>query len=180
MAPGGLIPDNVFRLLNLIEEGRYQQFFIIAVAYIVDFKQHHIHPVSSVGQTGRAEIYNVVRIPVCLTAAQGNHGHGTHRGIIAVAQFDPQAKIFKGLLGVYPHFKPQGLVGPEQSRVLIQELQSLCLNVRVLDEEGNEIELRDDEEDDYYEDDFEDEDDLDDLEFPGDAAFEDEEEEEVI
>ena len=38
---------------------------------------------------------------------------------------------------------------PESFKVLIKELQSLCLNVRVLDEEGNEIELRDDEEDDY-------------------------------
>ena len=38
---------------------------------------------------------------------------------------------------------------PESFKVLIKELQSLCLNVRVLDEEGNEIELRDDDEDDY-------------------------------
>ena len=38
---------------------------------------------------------------------------------------------------------------PESFKVLIKELQSLCLNVRVLDEEGNEIELHDDDEDDY-------------------------------
>ena len=38
---------------------------------------------------------------------------------------------------------------PESFKVLIKELQSLCLNVRVLDEEGNEIELKDDDDDDY-------------------------------
>ena len=38
---------------------------------------------------------------------------------------------------------------PESFKVLIKELQSLCLDVRVLDEEGNEIELRDDDDDDY-------------------------------
>ena len=37
---------------------------------------------------------------------------------------------------------------PESFKVLVKELQSLCLDIRVLDEEGNEIELRDDEDDD--------------------------------
>ena len=36
---------------------------------------------------------------------------------------------------------------PESFKVMIKELQSLCLDVRVLDENGNEIELKDDEED---------------------------------
>ena len=38
---------------------------------------------------------------------------------------------------------------PESFKVLIKELQSLCLDVRVLDEAGNEIELKDDEDDGY-------------------------------
>ncbi len=38
---------------------------------------------------------------------------------------------------------------PESFKVLIKELQSLCLDVRVLDEQGNEIELKDDEDDDF-------------------------------
>ena len=38
---------------------------------------------------------------------------------------------------------------PESFKVLIKELQSLCLDVRVLDEDGNEIELKDDDDDDY-------------------------------
>ena len=36
---------------------------------------------------------------------------------------------------------------PESFKVLVKELQSLCLDIRVLDEDGNEIELRDEDED---------------------------------
>ncbi|MBR7187404.1 MAG: DNA-directed RNA polymerase subunit beta, partial [Clostridia bacterium] len=38
---------------------------------------------------------------------------------------------------------------PESFKVLVKELQSLCLNVRVLDEQGEEIELKDDDDDDF-------------------------------
>ncbi len=38
---------------------------------------------------------------------------------------------------------------PESFKVLVKELQSLCLDVRVLDEQGEEIELKDDDEDDF-------------------------------
>ena len=38
---------------------------------------------------------------------------------------------------------------PESFKVLIKELQSLCLDMRVLDADGNEIELKDDDEDNY-------------------------------
>jgi len=37
---------------------------------------------------------------------------------------------------------------PESFKVLVKELQALCLDVRVLDEHGNEIELKDEEDDD--------------------------------
>ena len=37
---------------------------------------------------------------------------------------------------------------PESFKVLVKELQSLCLDIRVLDDQGNEIELHDDEDDD--------------------------------
>ena len=37
---------------------------------------------------------------------------------------------------------------PESFKVLVKELQALCLDVRVLDEAGNEIELKDEEDDD--------------------------------
>ena len=38
---------------------------------------------------------------------------------------------------------------PESFKVLIKELQSLCLDVRVLDKDGNDIELKDDDDDDF-------------------------------
>ena len=37
---------------------------------------------------------------------------------------------------------------PESFKVLVKELQALCLDIRVLDEKGNEIELKDDDDDD--------------------------------
>jgi DNA-directed RNA polymerase subunit beta len=39
---------------------------------------------------------------------------------------------------------------PESFKVLVKELQALCLDVRVLDSSGNEIELKDDDDDDNY------------------------------
>ena len=38
---------------------------------------------------------------------------------------------------------------PESFKVLIKELQSLCLDVRILDKDGNQIELKDEDEDDF-------------------------------
>jgi DNA-directed RNA polymerase subunit beta len=40
---------------------------------------------------------------------------------------------------------------PESFKVLVKELQSLCLDVRVLDEDGNKIELKSDDDDDFRE-----------------------------
>ncbi len=37
---------------------------------------------------------------------------------------------------------------PESFKVLVKELQALCLDIRVLDDQGNEIELKDEDEDD--------------------------------
>ena len=37
---------------------------------------------------------------------------------------------------------------PESFKVLVKELQSLCLDIKILDKDGNEIELRDDDDDD--------------------------------
>ncbi len=38
---------------------------------------------------------------------------------------------------------------PESFKVLVKELQSLCLDIKVLDENGQEIELKEDDDDDY-------------------------------
>ena len=39
---------------------------------------------------------------------------------------------------------------PESFKVLVKELQALCLDIQVLDENGNEIELKDDDDDTGY------------------------------
>ena len=49
---------------------------------------------------------------------------------------------------------------PESFKVLVKELQALCLDMKVLDSMGNEIELKDDEEDDYQPVRFRDDDDF--------------------
>ena len=48
---------------------------------------------------------------------------------------------------------------PESFKVLVKELQALCLDIQVLDDKGNEIELKDDEEDTYQPGRFRDDDD---------------------
>ena len=48
---------------------------------------------------------------------------------------------------------------PESFKVLVKELQSLCLDIQVLDENGAQIELKDDDEDDYQPGRFRDDDD---------------------
>ena len=57
------------------------------------------------------------------------------------------------------HNVPQPGV-PESFKVLVKELQSLCLDMKVLDENGAEIELKDDEEDNYQPDRIRDDDDF--------------------
>ena len=41
---------------------------------------------------------------------------------------------------------------PESFKVLVKELQALCLDVRVLDAEGNQIELKNEDDDEDYQD----------------------------
>ena len=39
---------------------------------------------------------------------------------------------------------------PESFKVLVKELQALCLNIKILDDQGNEVILKDDDDDDVY------------------------------
>ncbi|WP_300295250.1 DNA-directed RNA polymerase subunit beta [uncultured Intestinimonas sp.] len=49
---------------------------------------------------------------------------------------------------------------PESFKVLVKELQALCLDIKVLDHDGNEIELKDDDDDNYQPDRIRDDDDF--------------------
>ena len=60
---------------------------------------------------------------------------------------------------------------PESFKVLVKELQALCLDMKVLDSNGNEIELKDDEEDDYQPVRFREDDDFFGGDFASDSEF---------
>ena len=64
------------------------------------------------------------------------------RNQIATGRVRTYESIVKG------HNIPQPGV-PESFKVLVKELQSLCLDIKVLDKDGQEIELKEDDEDDY-------------------------------
>ena len=72
----------------------------------------------------------------------------TLQEILTVKSDDVTGRVRTYEAIVKGHNIPQPGV-PESFKVLIKELQSLCLDVNVLDSQGNVIELRDDEEDEY-------------------------------
>jgi DNA-directed RNA polymerase subunit beta len=73
----------------------------------------------------------------------------TLQEILTVKSDDISGRVKTYEAIVKGHNVPQPGV-PESFRVLVKELQSLCLDVRVLDKDGGEIVLRDDEDDDAY------------------------------
>ena len=84
----------------------------------------------------------------------------TLQEILTVKSDDVEGRVKTYEAIVKGHNVPKPGV-PESFKVLIKELQSLCLDMKVLDAQGNEIELKDDDEDtyqpgardDYYKDD---------------------------
>ena len=72
----------------------------------------------------------------------------TLQEILTVKSDDVTGRVKTYEAIVKGHNIPQPGV-PESFKVLVKELQSLCLDVRVLDKDGVEIELKDEEEDDY-------------------------------
>lgn len=72
----------------------------------------------------------------------------TLQEILTVKSDDVTGRVRTYEAIVKGHNIPQPGV-PESFKVLVKELQSLCLDVRVLDAAGQEIELKDDDEDDY-------------------------------
>ena len=72
----------------------------------------------------------------------------TLQEILTVKSDDVTGRVKTYEAIVKGHNIPQPGV-PESFKVLVKELQSLCLDVRVLDKDGEEIELKDDEDEDY-------------------------------
>ena len=72
----------------------------------------------------------------------------TLQEILTVKSDDVTGRVKTYEAIVKGHNVPQPGV-PESFKVLVKELQSLCLDIRVLDKDGNEIELKDDDDDDF-------------------------------
>ena len=72
----------------------------------------------------------------------------TLQEILTVKSDDVTGRVKTYEAIVKGHDIPQPGV-PESFKVLVKELQSLCLDVRVLDKDGQEIELKDEDEDDF-------------------------------
>ncbi|HHU05183.1 MAG TPA: DNA-directed RNA polymerase subunit beta [Clostridiales bacterium] len=72
----------------------------------------------------------------------------TLQEILTVKSDDVTGRVRTYEAIVKGHNVPQPGI-PESFKVLVKELQSLCLDVHVLDSEGNEVELKSEDEDDY-------------------------------
>ncbi len=72
----------------------------------------------------------------------------TLQEILTVKSDDVTGRVRTYEAIVKGHNIPQPGV-PESFKVLMKELQALCLDIQVLDKDGNEIELKDDDDDDY-------------------------------
>ena len=72
----------------------------------------------------------------------------TLQEILTVKSDDTTGRVRTYESIVKGHNIPQPGV-PESFRVLVKELQSLCLDIRVLDKDGGEIDLKDDDDDDF-------------------------------
>ena len=72
----------------------------------------------------------------------------TLQEILTVKSDDVTGRVRTYEAIVKGHNIPQSGV-PESFKVLVKELQSLCLDIKVLDKEGKEIELKDDDEEEY-------------------------------
>ena len=132
----------------------------VTVGYIYFLKLHHlvddkIHarstgPYSLVTQQplgGKAQFGGQRFGEMEVWALEAYGAAYTLQEILTVKSDDVTGRVRTYEAIVKGHNIPQPGV-PESFKVLVKELQSLCLDIRVLDKFGDEIELRDDEDDD--------------------------------
>ena len=155
----GLRPDGKSDLYD----GRTGQKFDnpVTVGYVYFLKLHHlvddkIHaratgPYSLVTQQplgGKAQFGGQRFGEMEVWALEAYGAAYTLQEILTVKSDDVTGRVKTYEAIVKGHNVPKPGV-PESFKVLIKELQSLCLDIRVLDEQGQEIELKDDEDDGY-------------------------------
>ena len=166
---GGLPEDGKFRL----RDGRTGEFFDnpVTVGYMYYLKLHHlvddkIHarstgPYSLVTQQplgGKAQFGGQRFGEMEVWALEAYGAAYTLQEILTVKSDDVTGRVRTYESIVKGHNVPKPGV-PESFKVLVKELQSLCLDMKVLDDQGNEIELKDDDEDTYQPGKFRDDDD---------------------
>ncbi len=155
----GLRPDGK----SYLYDGRTGERFDnpVTVGYVYFLKLHHlvddkIHarstgPYSLVTQQplgGKAQFGGQRFGEMEVWALEAYGAAYTLQEILTVKSDDVTGRVRTYESIVKGHNIPQPGV-PESFKVLVKELQSLCLDVRVLDKDGEVIELKDDEEDDF-------------------------------
>ena len=148
---------------NWLYDGRTGERFDnpVTVGYVYFLKLHHlvddkIHarstgPYSLVTQQplgGKAQFGGQRFGEMEVWALEAYGAAYTLQEILTVKSDDVTGRVRTYEAIVKGHNVPQPGV-PESFKVLIKELQSLCLDMKVLDAQGNEIELKDDDEDAY-------------------------------
>ena len=148
---------------NWLYDGRTGQRFDnpVTVGYVYFLKLHHlvddkIHarstgPYSLVTQQplgGKAQFGGQRFGEMEVWALEAYGAAYTLQEILTVKSDDVTGRVKTYEAIVKGHNVPRPGV-PESFKVLIKELQSLCLDMKVLDAQGNEIELKDDDEDAY-------------------------------
>jgi len=148
---------------SILYDGRTGQSFDnpVTVGYVYFLKLHHlvddkIHarstgPYSLVTQQplgGKAQFGGQRFGEMEVWALEAYGAAYTLQEILTVKSDDVTGRVRTYESIVKGHNIPQPGV-PESFKVLVKELQSLCLDIRVLDKDGEEIILKDDEEDDF-------------------------------
>ena len=148
---------------SYLYDGRTGERFdnAVTVGYVYFLKLHHlvddkIHarstgPYSLVTQQplgGKAQFGGQRFGEMEVWALEAYGAAYTLQEILTVKSDDVTGRVKTYESIVKGHNIPQPGV-PESFKVLVKELQSLCLDVRILDKNGDEIELKDDDEDDY-------------------------------
>ncbi len=149
---------------NWLYDGRTGERFDnpVTVGYVYFLKLHHlvddkIHarptgPYSMATQQplgGRAQFGGQRFGEMEVWALEAYGAAYTLQEILTVKSDDVTGRVKTYEAIVKGHNVPRPGV-PESFKVLIKELQALCLDIKVLDENGQEVEIKDDEEDDGY------------------------------
>ena len=148
---------------SVLYDGRTGERFDnkVTVGYVYFLKLHHlvddkIHarstgPYSLVTQQplgGKAQFGGQRFGEMEVWALEAYGAAHTLQEILTVKSDDVTGRVRTYESIVKGHNIPQPGV-PESFKVLVKELQSLCLDIKVLDKDGQEIELKEDDEDDY-------------------------------